>query len=196
MEYNQETLDETLWSCEASREQLSSPESTAILQALASAMSLDIGQIEAKHSSNREVSLLRSRGWLPSLQSVTAAFVGKIAMAMREAFEPRRAGQESKSKDQLDPDQAPPTRQPKKRRGGGGAWRAFVHVRAAGLRLDGPALSRLSEEYRNLSEEERAHYALVGQRASRAHSQGHSAFPRHAQGNQRDRRLLQHCQLR
>lgn len=178
-----------LWSCEASREQLSSPESMAILEALASGISLDIGQIEAKHASNREVSLLRSRGWLPSLQSVTAAFVAKTARLFKETVEPRRAGQESQ-------DQPPPTRQPKKRRGGGGAWRAYVHVRAAGMRLDGPALSRLSEEYRRLSEEDKAHYAFVGQRASLAHSQGHSAFPRHAQRNQRDRgRLLQHCHL-
>ena len=49
-------------------------------------------------------------------------------------------------------------------RGGGGPWRAFVHVQGKGQRLTTESFQLLKEQYRLLDEEERAFYAQLGAR--------------------------------
>ncbi len=63
------------------------------------------------------------------------------------------------------------------KRGGGGAWRAFVHHRAkGGQKLDSQALQQLSNEYRQLGEEELSMYQAAGKAAALAHKEGFKAF--------------------
>ena len=62
---------------------LESSEATAVLYALAALISTDIAALEARHASNREMSLLRSRGWWPSVQTLSAKFIGRTFQALR-----------------------------------------------------------------------------------------------------------------
>ena len=50
----------------------STREATAILESVAIASCVDVAAIECRHASNRDFSLLRSRGWTPSLQVISA----------------------------------------------------------------------------------------------------------------------------
>eukprot|EP00971_Amphidinium_carterae_P212144 4209867-Amphidinium_carterae.1 len=52
----------------------------------------------------------------------------------------------------------PPTR----KRGGGGAWRAFQQLQLQGQKFTGPIVKELSEKYKHLSDEEKLHYKEVG----------------------------------
>ncbi len=147
-----------------------------MLQALAAAISLDISQIEARHSSNREMSLMRARGWIPSLLTVTAAFVTRTFSSL--------SGNRFNSSPDLATDDGDSFQQPSKRnrrsrtkRGGGGAWRAFIHAKTkGGSRLTGADFSRLSQEYQNLSPADKEFYQVAGERGAQAHAAGFSSF--------------------
>ena len=152
-----------------------------MLQALAAAISLDISQIEARHSSNREMSLMRSRGWIPSLLTVTAAFVTRTwSLFSGNRFKSSSDKAADDSHDDGDSFQQPSKRNRNRSRtkgGGGGAWRAFVHVRAkGGTKLTGADFSQLSHEYQNLSAEEKEFYRVAGERGAQAHAAGFSSF--------------------
>ena len=176
---------------QVSRESLKGPECQAVLAALASVLSLDISQIEARHSSNRETSMMRAKGWFPSLLGVTAAFVNKTWSAVATMFS--RFPKSSGDYDDADHGETGVTnkdvlkqhtkkkqtraRAPRKRRGGGGAWRAFVHHKMSGVaRLDGQTMSALAVEYRSLSPSEKTVFVEAGKAAARAHRAGFDAF--------------------
>ena len=144
----------------------------AVVESLAAAISLDIGQIEAKHSSNREMSLMRARGWFPSLPSLASAFICKT-------FTTLSGGRfDATTNDQNTTDGDDSKRKPKRtRRGGGGAWRAFVHSKLnGGARVSGHDFTRLAQEYRNLTREEKDFYEFAGRRGAQAHAAGFSSF--------------------
>eukprot|EP00971_Amphidinium_carterae_P187647 3724361-Amphidinium_carterae.1 len=63
------------------------------------------------------------------------------------------------------------------RKGGGGAWRAFIHCRAKGLQLNTEMMGGLRDEYRDLTAEQKEHYAQLGKRGALLHSRGERAFP-------------------
>ena len=77
-------------------------------------------------------------------------------------------------------DAEPVTAKKKARRGGGGAWRAFVHCRSAGVRLTAEATKALAQEYWNLSPVEYEHFRTLGETATELHSQGRQNFPAHS----------------
>ena len=132
---------------------------------------LDISTIEAKHASNREVSLLRSRGWVPSLATLSASFVSKtVASAVAQVQGAFKASRRSKK---LDKDGC---KAPKPKRGGGGAWRAFVRHTCQGSRMAMGGFSELAKAYRALSPEDRAFYQEAGEKATLAHKEGHESF--------------------
>ena len=81
-------------------------------------------------------------------------------------------------------DQLPEATEAKRKRGGGGSWRSFLHVRSQG---DGrPDWHRLSEEYSALTEDELSMFHHLDQRATLLHREG-QAFPRS---------LLQHSAIK
>ena len=57
------------------RAALLSAECLALLQAMASEISVDIADIESAHSTTREMASLRSRGWSSSLEALSSRFV-------------------------------------------------------------------------------------------------------------------------
>ena len=63
------------------------------------------------------------------------------------------------------------------KRGGGGAWRAFVHMASKHQRFTASDMGRLSEEYWALSQEDYNHLKSMGDQACKAHSAGLGSFP-------------------
>lgn len=163
-------------------------ECRALLTALASCLSLDIAAIEARHASNREISLMRAKGWFPSLYMLAAGFVNHTVAMITQLFAHIHQmtmcpNAERSSADNQDEDKKrSKTKQRVRRRnvpkrGGGGAWRAFVHDKLRGVaKLDGKSASALAAEYKSLSPDDKAFYAKAGKAASLAHRSGWSSF--------------------
>ena len=157
-------------------EKVLSAEAQSVLHALASLVSTDIAPIEARHASNREVSLMRGRGWLPSLQTLSAKFICRSFAAMNSLRDLFHQGQQQR--DRAEAKQADRRTRRRRRRGaGGGPWRAFCHDRCAGVRFTASAMSKLAEEYRQLSVEDKQRYVEAGRLATEAHKAGHRSFP-------------------
>ncbi|CAE7038707.1 unnamed protein product [Symbiodinium sp. CCMP2592] len=157
-------------------------EAISIVKTLAWAASTNIADLEASHNSTRDFSAIRSRGWTCSLESVSARHVlqqklrllgathtrGRrtfIAASLKRCMKILRCKLPSAS-----------GKKSKPRRGGGGAWRAFVSFHAHGKKLTATLASHLSQLYRNLDDEEKAWFAEAGAAGTRAHADGHKAF--------------------
>ncbi|CAE7191096.1 unnamed protein product [Symbiodinium sp. KB8] len=149
---------------------LKSDECQAIAEVLSMMFDSDISDIECRHAQTRDHSKVRARGWVPSLETLAAKFALRGSNHARYNPEP---GSRSWK-----------TRTPKKKKGGGGAWRAFVQQHAEGVR----SAAELAVKYRHLSRAERSRLELAGKIATAAHRQGHSSFgvrqraPRKASG--------------
>ena len=97
----------------------------AVLEALASQWELDIASVEAAHATSREFTKLRSRGWTPSLEAVSAKFTQRMS-----SWASRAENVQSRSRRRR---QEKPRRRSKHGgKIGGGAWRVFVHEQARG----------------------------------------------------------------
>ena len=65
----------------------------------------------------------------------------------------------------------------RKRKGGGGAWRAYQHVHAKGRKLSPSLVRQLSQAYAQLSDTEYEYFASLGRQATEAHQVGAVTFP-------------------
>ena len=144
-----------------SEEDLLSKEALIVVEALAQQFAVDIAAIEARHSTNRDFSLLRSKGWVPSLESVSARFniqhFGHFGKGGKSKTMTRKA------------------QHVRKRRGGGGSLRAFISQRSRGQ--TGKVNFRvLAKEFRELPEDEKQHFKEVGSLGTLAHRKGFAAF--------------------
>ena len=63
-----------------------------------------------------------------------------------------------------------------RRSGGGGAWRTFVYVNAAGHKPDGAFIRELSERFRSLLPDEKEYYISFGELARQQHRAGQRSF--------------------
>lgn len=141
-------------------------------------LSLDIATVEARHASNREVTLLRARGWVPSLATLCAAFVSKTVGSASKPDCPDLKAPPKKEESHKRRGQPGPA----KRRGGGGAWRAFLSQKCKssvsnfGVRFTSRSLSELAEEYRRLTPSDRAVFEEAGQAGALAHGAGYASF--------------------
>ena len=153
---------------------LNSPECQAVVESIASLTSLDIAAIESKHASNREMSMMRGRGWLPSLAMLASKFIfsstKRVWSAVRGVFSQKKEtsgdGQEQSG-----------NRSGKKPKRGGGAWRCFIHERSQGTKFNTQTIATLSAAYRALTPDEKAKYEEAGRAASAAHREGFKPFP-------------------
>lgn len=151
-----------------SLEKLQSSECRAALEAIASMIAVDIAEIEARHSSNRELTL-RARGWYCSLPVLSSKFVMQTVSKLY-------GNHDDGTMDVQMSDDKPDETRKKSSKGGGGAWRAFLHSQSAGRRFTRETLEELSNTYRSLSAEQRAFYAEAGEKAALAHRQGFASF--------------------
>ena len=148
-----------------------SDEYFAVVESVAQMTPCDIAQIESRHSSNREISMMRARGWWPSLKALASIFIARTVSRMRGSdpgAEPNAESFQTKRKRQ----------KKSRRRGGGGAWRAFVSSMLRGTRGGVPPsrFAELAEHYRALSDDQMAFYREVGEAAAKAHAAGYTAF--------------------
>ena len=65
----------------------------------------------------------------------------------------------------------------KKKRGAGGAWRAFVHVNSKGVQLSPQQSAELRAQYHSLSPADKQYYIDLGSAATLAKQAGGSTFP-------------------
>ena len=143
---------------------LSSPdEGLPLLRFLADIIGIDVANIEAAHSSTREFSSLRSRGWTASLETIASRFV--LQQRQRQGVLGGRCGVDSERK-------ASKPKREKPKRGGGGAWRVFARHFLQGRKLTAELASEMSEAYRGLSAEEFSRYEEAGEAAAIAHRRG------------------------
>ena len=161
---------------------LSSPEAQAVLESLAQTLCTDIAPIEARHASNREMSLLRNRGWSPSLQTLTSKFIGStlgsLHKKMQSYLSRSTQGESNHGADEASvQSKARTSSKDSKRGGGGGAYRAFVSQKSRGRKFDAHTLSALGEEYRNLPPDQKLYWERVGQAGTLAHKHGFKSFP-------------------
>lgn len=160
---------------------LQSAECKSLIESLANCFTFDIASVEAKHSSNREMTLLNNRGWLPSLQFLTSKFVckyvGQLSERFKFVFKPDSGDfANTNSKEKKRQNQTARSNMSKKRPGGGGAWRAFCHANAQGQQFTVASLQKLSQEYMKLSVEEKQKYVEAGAAAVLARKHGHESF--------------------
>ena len=158
---------------------LSSEEALATVEALASLLSVDIASVEAKHASNREISHMYGKGWLPSLQSLSARFIshtvsGLANLSKRLGLRERK-GRQSKQ-DEAGNVEAIAKIEKKQLKRGGGAWRAYVHHCLKGQRLTAAGVSQLAESYKNLPPSQKAIFQEAGEKATQAHRAGLQPF--------------------
>ena len=149
-----------------SQDLLVTDEFLAILESLASAMGLDIAGLECKHAKNREHTLLRNRGWVPSLETVSSKFMCRFSNAglCSRGQETGQAGERQ-------------SKQKKGKKKGGGAWRAFLSHKFSGKSsLRKVDMAEMSREYHNLSDAELLHYKLAGEAGTLAARAGFAAF--------------------
>ena len=140
----------------------------AYLSAVAQMIELDIADVESKHSSIRELTMLRSRGHQISLQELSARdlfhFVGKKYDVKFQEYESGHQHQNQQPEPDRITDDAG-FRQGTKRKYSatvGGAWRAFLRTRAAGEPLAPQRIKTLPAEYRALSHDEYQHFKDMG----------------------------------
>lgn len=67
-------------------QKLLSAECLSVVEALAAGFSLDISSVEAKHATNREMAMLKNRGWVESLQCISAKYISKCVGQLSARF--------------------------------------------------------------------------------------------------------------
>lgn len=154
---------------------LLSDECQSVLRSLAEFMCVDIAAIEARHSSNREVTLLRSRGWAPSLSSLSSRLICHTLQTLSSYWQDKD-DKYDKDKDQDKDHNKKSGKSGKTKRGGGGAWQAFVHENSSGTQFDSSSMAILAEKYRRLTPSEKARYQEAGQAATLAAKFGIKAY--------------------
>ena len=141
-------------------------ECQAVLEGLCGMLSTDIAAVEAMHSSNRELTMMRSRGWYCSLPTLCSKFIFHVIHRMSAFFDSDKGSGSSSTKPE-------PGSEEKRHGGGGGGWRAFVHDKAKGTRMDP---TQLSKEYNALPPDVKQLYADAGAKGTIAHRHGFSSF--------------------
>ncbi|CAE7351564.1 unnamed protein product [Symbiodinium sp. CCMP2592] len=152
----------------------------AILQATAASISVDIGEIESCHSLTRDFINVRAKGWVSSLETVSALHILQQRRKIVKMTTSRAADARATTQDMKKPGPKRKDSKEKKKGGGGGPWRAFVSYRLRGVRAssrdDDNIFADLAEEYQHLGDADRAWFADVGRAGTLAHKRGHRAF--------------------
>lgn len=158
---------------------------TAYLEAAAEAVEIDISCLEAKHAFSRRASIMKSlQTWTASLESLNMMWLIHQVQKHDKTFQKSRA--EEQPQQPHNPDAANTEKKPG---GGGGAWRAFIHVNYAGQRGGRALWKKIAEEYRNLDAASKAHYVRIGKLGTiawraRGGKKRHAAFGKPLEASQ------------
>ena len=165
-----EPLSKSLLETFNSEALLVSDECLAILESLATVMCLNIAGLECKHAKNREHTLLRNRGWVPSLETISSKFLCRfsnfgVCQKQQQRDVPAASEMENGKNKKL------------KRKRGGGAWRAFISDKFSGKSsFRTSSMAQLSQEYRCLTDAELLRYQIAGEAGVAASRAGLPAF--------------------
>lgn len=152
----------------------------AILIALATLVEVDIGAIERQRAISRKVIQSRNTTHAVTLQTLSADFMVRQSMQRStdsfsfQHFDCTSIVRKLKRRHLRNSKQT--KKKIKKRKGGGGAYRAFLSVRTKGTAATAESWSQAKVAYRNLSEEDKAYFKDLGRLATAAHRQGFKAF--------------------
>lgn len=155
---------------------LASEVAKAELLALAAIVKTDTSSTERWHSKNQRRA--RARVWSHT-QDVASLGAHFLAQRMRGPIEPAAIGGERKRRRRGAGGHAEHGGEEggKPRcAGGGGPWRAFVHVEGKGRKLTASVAAELSARYAALGDEEREFFKELGQLATIAKQQGDLGF--------------------
>ena len=158
-------------------EKLSSPEARAVLLALARMMHLDISQIEAQHAAVRRVSTLMSvQTHKSAFETVNAQFIIRQQVIHRAFFQQLRDGPVPKHGRSIRRG-----KEERKKKGSGGAWRAYVRFRCSGKgrKFNRHEMTEIASDYQAIKGTPAfLQFADVGRAATAAAKAGHRPFPR------------------
>lgn len=158
----------------------SSLECQSLAAFLACALFTDIAKVEARHSSNREITFARARGWEVDMSELNSKFVCR-----------QFAAKKCKKKVRGKPGPRP-KKIKRKNTKGGGAWRAFIHAKHRGHKFDKESMKVILQEYRSLSAEDMAYYKDIGQAATESHKHGFASFGQSRKPTGQQRRTSAH----
>jgi hypothetical protein len=168
---------------------MSSPKCQAILSCIASFLEIDNAAIEGRHASTRRVIVVRSaQTHAVSLEMISAEWasqqfrickfeakhVGKTPALIKRYIQQER--KKAKQEQRIKKDAGNKNKPKRKRKDGGGPWRAFVHVHLAGRKATSESFKECSEAYRSLSEEELKSIREIGSLGKHAYQRGFNTF--------------------
>ena len=157
-------------------EQLKSVEFQQMLKIFFWHMDTSTYSTERLHSQNTRRTRVRAQvtHQLP-LHQVALSHAGVAAPAeVRELVSERPSTKMQKQQKKRDVPTAPSK---KRKRVGGGAARAYLHIAAQGVSGQRPSFSKLLQGYRTLDDDSRAYYQSLGEAGMKAHRSGTRSFP-------------------
>ena len=177
----QDEVTQSLCEKFGSPEMFSSTECLKLIETIAIHAETDIGPIERQHTISRKVIQTRSLTHPVALQTLSADWLVrqfvqyKTDMFTYLYFDSTSAVRKLKRKQQRN---LKKTLKPRKRRGGGGAFRAFVSHRARGRvgRATAAFWKETAKEYGSLSQEQKQFFTEVGALGTKTHQHGFHAF--------------------
>ena len=150
-----------------------------IIKALAMLADTDIGAIERQHTICRRIIASRSQSKPVSLDMLSADWLLRRSIQNTTDacsyfyFDTDAVIQKLKRKRRRN---ANPKRVTKRKRGGGGAFRAYLSMNSKGNKATAHSWKEMAHNYRQLSQEEKASYTEIGKAASATHKRGFHAF--------------------
>lgn len=161
-------------------ETFSSEECHCLIETLALLAETDIAPIERQHTIARRVIYTRGNtAKAVTLKSLSADWLLRQAMQTKANLKSYMYFDSPASRAKLRKHltkKRVKQRQVKKRRGGGGAWRAFVSCKLKGVKGNSELFKKCREEYHALSGEEKLRYQNIGWLASGSHRAGFKPF--------------------
>lgn len=168
-------------------EKWGSHECQSVLQSMALAIELDIASIECKHGSTRRVTHIKStQTWTASLDSVSAMFVSRQAALQQQS-------DKTTMKPRTKPKPGSQLKQEKRLGGGGGTYRAFLHVHHRGTKFTKESIAAAKDKFNKLSPDELLFFQDLGARGTFAHKSGFSSFG--TEDRRRQQRLFRQQQF-
>ena len=137
-------------------------------------------KVETLHSVNLRRLKSRSMTHGLAVSDVALTHVGTNTSEIASIF--LQKAQRERPKQECKVDEKSMATQQSTKGGGGGAWRAFLHIEASKEALKRPFQRQtgLAGRYAALTAGERAHLKAVGKAATAQHRQGHASFPQTA----------------
>eukprot|EP00971_Amphidinium_carterae_P252380 5010543-Amphidinium_carterae.1 len=147
---------------------LQSMDSVKTLECVANNLVCNIHAVESAHTKNSKRARQRQTRHLYNMLSTFSAIekcaIAKLEMPLELALKRKVA-------------LGVPGPEAKRRRGSGGAWRAYVHVHAKGESLTKERMSDLARDYKALSAADKTPYSEMGASATLAARSGATTFP-------------------